>query len=163
MSQSLEEALRNPTPTADKRVRAFTDRVRAMERRPLIPMKSAAALNVAALQRKYDPSLAHHPRIQTATFRVPVGCTPAHLHQLKLAALKKLIQALDKMGWEAVVDSQHPVQDQQGVYPARDLANNTQLLDQREWLIQAWFRFRNPQPQRIELLAEDVAPVAMTA
>lgn len=163
MSQTLEDALKNPTPTADKRIRAFTERVRRTPRRQGPATRELPGLNVAALQAKYGADRAHLPRAISATFKVPVGCSTHHLETLKKEAFLRFCGQLMAMGWEPVVDSQHPVQDAPGVYPARDMLDGTLLLDQREWLLRVWFRFKNPQPQRIELAPEDVAPVALTA
>lgn len=163
MTETLEATLRNPTPTADKRIRGFAARMHTLPRRRTAPLPEVPGLDVPTLQRKYDPTNAHLPRPHMATFRVPVGCSPSHLLALKKAAFLRLVQALNAQGWEPVVDSQHPPQDGPGVYPARDLDTNIPLLDQREWLLRVWFRFRNPQPVRIDLTPQDVAPTRLTA
>ncbi len=49
-----------------------------------------------------------------------------------------------------------------GILPARDFYDSDiRLFDQREFIWQAWFQFRNPKPVRIEVPPELLAPVVL--
>ncbi len=153
-SSPLSDALHNPTPTKIKRGRQYAAVRDAKRAAGIAPKReyTMEALDTAALSRKYGMDRAHHPRRKTGTFHVPLDVSPRTYQGIRDGAINTFIEYMDKEGWDFVSDLR--IQVYPGVYPARDLATGLDLLDRREFLVQAHFRFRNPQPVRIELPPE---------
>ena len=81
------------------------------------------------------------------TFRVPTDINERTYEAVRLAAVRKYIDAMQKQGWELWPDS--GIEITPGVYPAQDLATGLPLLGQRELVISAAFRKRHPKPLRL--------------
>ena len=143
-------ALDNPIPTATKRLAKWQKQVdfgnlhRRKTRNVVVP-----GLDVAALSRKYGMEEATKPRLVEGTFTVPIGISPSAYHAIRNDAIKRFIEAMDKQGWEFVPI--YRIKVYPGMYPAVDLRDGIPLLDMREMRVHAHFRFRKPEPVKIEI------------
>ena len=152
--------LDDPTTTAAKRIAAFMDRTdwnkidKRKRKRMTIP-----GVDTAALSRKYGMEAAAAPQLMEGTFRVPFGVALTIYMRLRTEALQTFIETMGKRGYEFYPS--YGIKVEKGMYPAVDLLTNKLHWDQREMRILAFFRFRKPEPVRIELpphlLADRVA------
>jgi hypothetical protein len=145
--------LSDTTTTAAKRIGRWLDQVdwenlgRRKRMDTLIP-----GLDAARLSRKYGMEAASAPQPIEATFTVPLGVTRTRYLEYRKRALKRMIEGLDKMGWEFI--PKLGIEVTKGMYPAVDLRDRKPDFDKREMRIKAFFRFRKPEPVKIELPKE---------
>ena len=146
-------ALDNPTPTRVKRGQAYAALVDARRRKGATAPKEylREAVDTAALSRQYSMDAARAPRIVQGTFVVPLGVSARRYRDIRNDAIGRFVRAMDTQGWEAVIDAGHRIDVLPGVYPYRDLATGLDMLDRREFIVRVWFRFRNPQPLKLEV------------
>jgi len=152
--------LDDATTTAARRIARFIDRtdwdkIAKRERRDIV----IPGVDTAALSRKYGMEAAAAPTLIEGTFRVPFGVALTIYMRMRTEALKTFIENLGKRGYEFYPS--YGIKVEKGMYPAVDLLSRKPLWDQREMRILAYFRFRKPEPVRIELpphlLADRVA------
>ena len=146
--------LDDATTTAAKRIARWNARVdwaaiarrKPGEKRPdqVIP-----GVDTAALSSKYGMERAVAPQVIEGTFRVPLGTTKTNYLRLRARYLKRMIEGLDRQGYEFCPNLGITVK--KGMYPAVDLLSRKVQWDQREMRILAYFRFAKPEPVRIEL------------
>lgn len=184
----------NPEPTADKRLAPFMDRIDwaqvdnqgSEDREHPKEIELAPALDTAALSRKYGMANAHKPVLKVGTFQVPLRINLNRWENYRRGAITKFLRGMSLQGWDVASDLRFPpgadtvpgvqgvyyegqgtILVYPGIYPARDLRDQVPLLDRREYRVAAHFRFRNPQPKRIlvtpDLLAPLVVPVGRAA
>jgi hypothetical protein len=145
--------LDDTTTTAAKRIGRWLSQVdwanigKRKKRDVVVP-----GLDTASLSRKYGMEAASAPQPIEATFTVPFGVTRTLYLQYRQRALKRMIEGLDKMGWEFV--PKLGIEVTKGMYPAVDLRDRKPDFDKREMRIRAFFRFRKPEPVKIELPKE---------
>ncbi len=147
--------LDDPTTTAEKRLARWTSRLdwEALgERGPVL----VPGLDARALSRKYGMEAAARPQLIECTFKVPFGVSRTPYLRYRKRALVRMVQALDKMGYDLVPEM--GIRVEKGMYPAVDLRDGKPDPDRREMRILAYFRFRKPEPVRIELPPELLAP-----
>lgn len=106
-------------------------------------------VDVAELRRLYGPEQGSAPHPFRATFRAPIGISPAHYNQLRDMAATRFVRVMDKKGYDLV--QKYRIQVRPGMYPAHDVLTGVSLLDQREMQITAHFVMRHPKVRRIEL------------
>lgn len=148
---ALEPALDNPTPTAQKRLDAWTDRIdweKLKTHKPEGP-KDIPGLDVATLQAKYGPHTAYWPREHWGTFRAPLGATRAQFERIKYESVKRWLEHMDREGWQ--FRSEYRIQVCDGQYPAYDLRDRVALFDEKQFNVRAWFTKRAPETIRYEL------------
>lgn len=146
--------LDDATTTAAKRIARWNAQVdwatiaarKPDEKRPdlVIP-----GLDTAALSRKYGMERAVAPQVIEGTFRVPLGTTKTRYLQMRARYLKRMIEGLDRQGYEFCQNLGITVK--KGMYPAVDMRDRKPDWDMREMRIIAHFRFRKPEPVTIEL------------
>ncbi len=142
---SIPEALDQPGLSGDKiRRRWVKDGLPGVTRD--IPMAS-----VRDLQVKYGPERGYAPHLREATFTVPLGTTWTTYERVRDEMVGKWLTIEQKKGWDALLDSQHRLRVEPYIYPAHDLSTGTFDLGSRQFVVKAWFTFRNPTVQRLEL------------
>jgi hypothetical protein len=152
----LVPALDRPTPTADRKIAAFQERlaqrggmrgiVDDAPTRVTIP-----GLDIAALSCQYGMDEAIKPHWLEGTFQAPLQATWPQYERIRDEALKRFISITTKRGWDLLVSNDYRPRVSPGVYPARDLHSGFLILDRREFVIGCWFTFRQPKPLRIEI------------
>lgn len=152
--------LDDATTTAAKRIARFIDRtdwdkIAKRERKNIV----IPGVDTAALSRKYGMEAAAAPTLIEGTFRVPFGVSLTIYLRLRTEALHTFIETMGKRGYEFYPS--YGIKVEKGMYPAVDMLSRKLHWDQREMRILAYFRFRKPEPVRIELpphlLADRVA------
>lgn len=147
--RSTLHALLAPIPTAQKRAARWGKRIdwRAVaQKRDRAPVV-LPALDIPAMQDTYHPANGNRPRLLTGTFRVPLGTPGAVYERLRNKAIGLWVRQMDKKGYDLAGN----VKVFPGVYPARDLRSGAALLDEREFMVQAAFRYRAPKIVRLEI------------
>jgi hypothetical protein len=135
-------ALDNPEPTAVKRGR----QLHALRANPSGP------LSKASLEAEHGPESAYRPRWHTGSFRAPLGMRGPAFSTLCADQARAWLNEMQRRGFDIVSDTQVDIQP--GPYPAKDLITGLLLLGEREMLIRAQFRERQPTVERIELPRE---------
>lgn len=114
----------------------------------------APALDLAALKAKYDPARETGYRYHIGVFRVPIGISQEHLDRMVVEKTTFWIdRVMLKQGWDW--DGSTKIQTSPGIYPARNLNDNTPDLGSREMMVRARFRKRDIEIVKTELRPED--------
>lgn len=157
----------NPTPTSDKRLGRFLagideSRYHAKDHQPTLTFPG---LDLARLRREWGPHTAGMPRVQTATFRVPLGISPAAYTQLRNQSVTKWLDIMGRNGFELRPwpGRKQPIAVYPGIYPAIDINGGVPILDMREFMVEAFFSYRKSKPFTLEIPATDIAPLVVRA
>lgn len=106
-------------------------------------------LDVAALQRKYHPDRGRAPRMLEGTFRVELGMRMDTFNRIRDDRVNRFVIEMNRRGWD--LDLSQNIQVYPGIHPAIDLTTGKPMIGLREFVVRAWFKFRNPEVQRLEL------------
>jgi len=157
----------NPIPTAAKRLGRLMasideSRYTAKDHAPTLTFPG---LNMAKLRREWGPQTAGMPRVQQATFRVPLGIAPTAYQELRNKAVASWIKVMDKNGYDLAPwpGQTKPIRVYPGIYPAIDLNGGYPILDMREFIVEGMFSYRKSKPLRIELPGEVIGPLVVNA
>lgn len=157
----------NPTPTAAKRLGRFLGGIDESKYRDKnhAPTITFPGVDLAALRREWGPQTAGMPRVQNATFRVPLGITPSAYEKLRNHAVTTWLNAMGKAGFELRPwpGRKQPIAVTPGIYPAIDLASGVPILDQREFICEAMFSYRKAKTMKIEIPGEVIQPLTVRA
>lgn len=148
--------LLDPTPTAQKRLLAFTNQ-RQQQR-------SVVGMDVAAMRRaaQQQTNGGHGPWRILGSFRAPKDCTKRIFEDLYATAAKKFIRRAEQEGLELYTGYKPVLELLPGQNPAIDALTNRVLLDEREVIIRAWFTCRKPDMKAgIELPVEIFEPLSV--
>jgi hypothetical protein len=166
-TQRPMEATNNPIPTAAKRLGRFMasldeSRYKAPDHSPTL---TYPGLDLAKLRREWGPQTAGMPRVQRATFRVPLGINPAQYEKLRNDMAARWLKVMGKNGYDLCPwpGSPKPLRVYPGIYPAIDLNGGVPILDMREFIIEGMFSYRLSKPMRIEIPNEVLAPLVVNA
>ena len=155
---AAEPALNAPEPSATKRTAKWAATIDWDKVGTVAPSgpKVVPGLDVEALQRKYGPHTAYHPREMCGTFTAPIGASRAQFERIKYQAVKRWLEHMDREGWQ--FRAEYRIQVYNGVYPAYDLRDKAPRFDLREFQVRACFTKRAPETVRLELDPELLEP-----
>lgn len=154
----IPPALLHPEPTADKRVRRYNDALKRRGRRPKVKTRALPGLDVAALAAKYGGDAQNTTQTRVGSFRVPIGISWSRWERYRNLAAEKFLKALEAQGWQVTKLTAKP-----GPYPYRDVLTGRDDANYREMHLVAECGLRKaPEPVRVELDPEDIAPIVQT-
>lgn len=150
-------ALRNPEPTAEKRVRRYNAGRKSRVSVPKTAQVKAPALDVAALAAKYGGDPQNTTQTRIGTFKVPIGISIARWERIRNLAAEKFVTALKQQGW--IISR---IECRTGVYPYRDILTGTDDPGFREMQIVATGGIPKVERTVIELDKDDVEALVLT-
>lgn len=121
---------------------------------------SAPGVDPAALSRRYGGDAAYAPRLQQATFKVPLGVSASSYEAERTRKIHLWINRMAKQGWDWCSDRR--IQVLPGHYPAYDTDDRGRVvpdLGAREFVVRAHFRQRSPEFIRTEIRPELLRPL----
>lgn len=143
-------ALDNPELSGAKRLRSWLS-----DKTPEASM--VPGLDIAALQRKYHPDRGRAPRMLEGTFRVELSMRIDTFNKIRDDRVNRFVIEMDRQGWD--LDTSQNIQVYPGIHPAVDLTTGRPVIGLREFVVRAWFKYRNPIVQRVELDPAWLQPV----
>lgn len=164
----MPPALADPTPTADRRLAPLMGAdwaggaATATENRKAEKVVTIPGIDLDAFNAKWsDERRALAPQLKRAHFRVPIWATWAQYRRERESALKAWFDSMRKQGWGVHADAAHQIRVYPGVYPAHDLRDGIPLLDQREFVIEAYFRKERPRLIKFDVPPELLEPLVI--
>ena len=166
ITEPVLPALDNPEPTEAKLGRTYGRRIdwakveaEGRAERGKAVEQAAPAVDVARIQRELDATSPYAPRLKMGTFKAPIGMRGSQFEKLRNERVQVFADHLYRQGWDLMRSRRIEVWP--GPNPARDLATGLPLLGEREFIVRAWFTHRRPEPLRIELPGELLAPIQL--
>lgn len=143
-TQPTPEPFANPELTAVKKVRQAQEQGFRTE-------SSVPGLSGHRFEAAFGPHTFGQPLPYEMTLRVPLGCSVSALDSESRQRVVKWVGHMASIGLDLC--NEHRLQFYPGVYPAVDPTTNLALLGEREYVVRAWFRSRNPKPTTLEIPA----------
>lgn len=161
-------AVDNPTWTAARRLgrfRAGLDESRYYDQKNHPKTLTLPGIDMARLRRAWGPHTAGMPRLEQATFRVPLGTGQTEYMWIRDRSAALWLKEMDMRGYDLKPwpGAATPLRVYPGVYPAIDLDGGYPILDMREFIIEGYFSLRKPQPLVLEIPREVIDPLVVNA
>lgn len=139
VTSGVVDALDNPEPSGQKRLRQWRNAGRAV----------TPGLDASLLRAKYGPDTAGAPRMIEGCFKLPLGTSWNAYLSHRNDCVTRFVNEMSKQGFD--VDRSREIKVYPGIYPAIDVSTGVSDLGNREFVVRGWFRKHDPKTIRLEL------------